>query len=93
MQAYHLLLEALYQYHPVRNSVAGSVESIAEITAETLYQCHEAFYTPSNMVLCVAGNVEPQKVCDMAREILPSQAKPPVPQRLWGEGTPSGFCP
>ena len=45
-QAYHLLLEALYQYHPVRNSVAGSVESIAEITAETLYQCHEAFYTP-----------------------------------------------
>ncbi|MBS5672460.1 MAG: insulinase family protein, partial [Firmicutes bacterium] len=60
-QAYHLLLEALYQYHPVRNSVAGSVESIAEITAETLYQCHEAFYTPSNMVLCVAGNVEPQK--------------------------------
>ena len=53
-------------------TVAGSVESIAEITAETLYQCHEAFYTPSNMVLCVAGNVEPQKVCDMAREILPS---------------------
>ena len=86
-QAYHLLLEALYQYHPVRNSVAGSVESIAEITAETLYQCHEAFYTPSNMVLCVAGNVEPQKVCDMAREILPSQAKPPIP-RDCGEKEP-----
>ena len=39
------------------------------------------------MVLCVAGNVEPQKVCDMAREILPSQAKPPIP-RDCGEKEP-----
>ena len=62
-QAYHLLLEAMYQHHPVRNSVAGSVESISHITAETLYHCHEAFYTPSNMVLCVAGNVDPEMVC------------------------------
>ena len=31
-QAYHLLLEALYQYHPVRNSVAGSVESVSSYT-------------------------------------------------------------
>ncbi|MCF0123418.1 MAG: insulinase family protein, partial [Ruminiclostridium sp.] len=66
-QSYRLLLEALYQNHPVRNSVAGSVESIAQITADTLYHCHEAFYTPSNMVLCVAGNVDPERVCAMAR--------------------------
>lgn len=86
-QAFHLLLEALYQNHPVRNSVAGSVESIACITAETLYQCHEAFYTPSNMVLCVAGNVDPERVCQMAREILPKEAKLPIP-RDCGEDEP-----
>ena len=79
-QAYHLLLEALYHHHPVRNSVAGSVESIAQITAETLYQCHGAFYTPSNMVLCVAGNVDPEEVCTLAREILPKQAEPAIPR-------------
>ena len=79
-QAYHLLLEAMYQHHPVRNSVAGSVESISHITAETLYHCHEAFYTPSNMVLCVAGNVDPEMVCQMARDILPQEKKaPPFP--------------
>lgn len=86
-QAYHLLMEALYQNHPARNSVAGSVESIAQITAETLYHCHEAFYTPSNMVLCVAGNVDPEKVCELAREILPKEAKPPIP-RDHGETEP-----
>lgn len=86
-QAYHLLMEALYQNHPARNSVAGSVESIAQITADTLYRCHEAFYTPSNMVLCVAGNVDPARVCDLAREILPKEAKPPIP-RDHGEKEP-----
>lgn len=92
-QAYHLLLEALYQYHPVRNSVAGSVESISHITAETLYHCHAAFYTPSNMVLCVAGNVDPERVCQMARDILPKDAKPAIP-RDWGRPEPrTVFCP
>lgn len=84
-QVFHLLLEALYKNHPVRNSVAGSVESIAEITAETLYSCHEAFYTPSNMTLCVAGNVDPEKVCAMAREILPKEKKPEIPRDCGGE--------
>ena len=79
-QSFRLLLEALYKNHPIRNSVAGSAESIAQITAQTLYHCHEAFYTPSNMVLCVAGNVDPERVCDLAREILPRQAKPSIPR-------------
>lgn len=79
-QAFHTLLASLYQHHPIRNSVAGSEESIAQITAETLYQCHEAFYTPSNMVLCVAGNVAPEKVFGLAREVLPTRARPVIPR-------------
>lgn len=90
-QAYHLLLEGLYYHHPVRNSVAGSVESIAQITAETLYQCHGAFYTPANMVLCVAGNVDPEQVCALAREILPGQAKQEIP-RDCGAEEPRTVC-
>ncbi|WP_289466470.1 insulinase family protein, partial [Klebsiella pneumoniae] len=31
------LMEALYKTHPIRISVAGSVESISHITAQTLY--------------------------------------------------------
>lgn len=91
-QAYHLMMEAMYQQHPVRNSVAGSVESIAEITAETLYHCHEAFYTPSNMVLCVAGNVDPKRVCALAREILPQEKKPPIPRDHGEQEMREVFC-
>ena len=84
-QVYHMLMENLYIHNPVRNSVAGSVESIAEIHAETLYHCHEAFYTPSNMVLCVAGNVDPGEVCALAREVLPGEKKPAIPRDRGGD--------
>ena len=70
------LMAALYQNHPIRVSVAGSVESISHITADTLYACHKAFYDPANMVLCVAGPVDPEHICQVAREILPKEAGP-----------------
>ena len=50
-QVYRQMMQALYRHSPVRQSVAGSVESIRQITAQTLYDCHKAFYTPANMCL------------------------------------------
>ena len=70
---YYLLLEALYREHPIRVKVIGSEQSIARITADTLYQCHGAFYHPGNMVLCVAGNVDAAAVERIARQVLPGE--------------------
>ncbi len=70
---YYNLLKCLYSANPVRDSVAGTVESIAEITSDTLYHCHKVFYNPSNMTLAVVGNVDPEAVIAMAREILPQE--------------------
>lgn len=81
-QIYMRLMEALYHNHPVRNSVAGTKESIAEITADTLYRCHEAFYHPANMVLCVAGDVNPRTVCEAAERILPKESKARMEREL-----------
>ena len=72
-EVYYRLLECLYTDHPVRTRVAGTVESISHITADTLYRCHRAFYRPGNMVLCVSGNVDPRRVADIAREVLPRE--------------------
>lgn len=72
-RVYVNLMGALYHNHPIRTNVAGTVESISHITADTLYSCHKAFYCPSNMVLCVAGNVDPEHVFRLAEEILPGE--------------------
>ncbi len=81
------LMKCLYHHHPVRESVAGTVESIAEISAETLYACHKAFYTPSNMVLVCVGNFEPEDLVQVAREVLPEDSGV-VPLRDYGEEEP-----
>ena len=68
---YNRLMRMLYEHNPIRDQVAGSIESIAEITAETLYNCHKAFYAPSNMTLCVAADCDPERIFDIANEMLP----------------------
>lgn len=72
-RVYKQLMECLYENSPVRISVAGTEESISHITPQTLYDCHKAFYTPSNMVLVCVGNIEPDQVCKIAEEILPRE--------------------
>ena len=70
------LMELMYHHHPVRRSIAGTVESIEQITPETLYQCHRGFYSPENMLLCVCGDVDPEQVSAIARNILPEHPAP-----------------
>lgn len=56
------LLQGLYSKNPVRNDIAGTVESISQITDKVLYDCYDAFYNPANMILCAAGNFDPDDV-------------------------------
>ena len=77
-QVYKQLMQALYEKSPARVSVAGSVESISHITAQTLYDCHRAFYTPSNMCLVVVGDVDEQEVLRLTQEILPAESGPRI---------------
>ena len=79
-QIYTRMMQALYHTSTARTSIAGTVESISHITAETLYDCHKAFYTPSNMILTVVGDVDPVHVVDLARRILPREGGPVIPR-------------
>ena len=84
-QIYTRMLQAMYSQSTARTGIAGTVESIAEITAETLYDCHKAFYTPSNMILTVVGDVNPDHVVDIANRILPRWSGPDIPRDYGAE--------
>ena len=75
-QVYKQLMQALYHTSSARTPVAGSVESISHITAQTLYDCHKAFYTPANMCLVVVGDVKPERIIAAANQILPAKSGP-----------------
>lgn len=64
------LLRCLYHNHPVRIDIAGTVESIAEITDKLLYDCYNTFYNLNNMALCVVGNASVEDVLEVCDEYL-----------------------
>ena len=70
------LMEILYENHPVRIPILGTRESIREITPEILDRCHRAFYNPGNMLLCVIGDVNPEAVSAIARQMLGDAQRP-----------------
>lgn len=85
---YENLFSAVFHHHPVKAPIAGTVESIADITPEILYDCHRAFYAPENMTLCVMGDVSAAQVIAQARDQTPHTAPAPKPVRDYGPKEP-----
>lgn len=77
------MLEAMFHEHPVKINIAGTVESIGEITKELLYQCYNAFYNLDNMVLSVAGNVDEDRIIEICDRLL-KENRPVSPVCLFG---------
>lgn len=61
-KVYSNFLNCLYQKHPVKKEIGGTVESISHITADLLYKCYNTFYNLSNMAIFVTGDFEPEKI-------------------------------
>ncbi|KHE67577.1 EF-P 5-aminopentanol modification-associated protein YfmH [Halobacillus sp. BBL2006] len=73
-------IQSLYHNHPVKVDIAGTVDSIQKITKDDLYTCYETFYHPSNMVLFVAGNIEPEAMMNLIRENQAAKEFPEAPE-------------
>ncbi len=84
------LMQAMYPEHPIHVPILGTRESIAQITPQVLYDCHRAMYHPGNMILCVVGDVDPEQVCQIARQVLPPD---PGPRAQKHTGWPAGLIP
>ncbi len=79
------LLRIMYRNHPVRIEIAGTVESIAEITDKTLYDCYRTFYNPSNMFLCLCGNIDSEKVLKAVEEKIKATEVPEIHRSEFSE--------
>ena len=85
-QIFEMLMENMYDTHPIRVPILGHRHTIAQITPENLTACHNAFYRPDNMLLCVVGDVDPEEVCAIAEKRLGNPKLPPVTRvRRWDE--------
>lgn len=61
-------VKAMYSKNPVRLDIAGTIESISKIDKDILYKCYNTFYNPSNMVLVLCGDFEPEKTIEYVKQ-------------------------
>jgi predicted Zn-dependent peptidase len=79
------LLGQMYENHPVKIDIAGTVESIAQIDDKLLYECYNTFYNPSNMYVCVAGNVKTDEVLAQIEKGMKPSERVKVSRADFGE--------
>lgn len=78
------LLKAMYKNNSLRIDIAGTVESIAEITPEMLYKIYDNFYNPANMALCICGPADPDVILNVCDRTL-KKTEQKHPQRILHE--------
>ena len=73
-QLYVNAMDCLYEKNPIKVDIAGTVESIAEITPDVLFKCYNNFYHPSNMVFVAVGDFEPEAMLEeIKKRLLPKE--------------------
>ena len=68
-RVYFNCLSAMYHNHPVKEDIAGTTESIMEISREDLMLAYNRFYHPNNMVLFVVGDLELDKIAEAVNKV------------------------
>ena len=63
-------LKIMYHKNPIKIDVAGTVETISHIDKEILYKCYKTFYHPSNMIMVIVGDFEPEKIFEEVKKRL-----------------------
>ena len=63
-------LKIMYHKNPIKIDVAGTVEAISHIDKEILYKCYKTFYHPSNMIMVIVGDFEPEKIFEEVKKRL-----------------------
>lgn len=85
--AYDWARERYFRGHGLGNSVLGTVESIEALTREQMADYHARRYSPSNMVLALAGQLDWEATLEQVRE-LTREWRPAAVQREYAPFEP-----
>lgn len=68
-QVYFNVLKAMYSKNPVRESIAGDVCDIENITKEMLEKSYNSFYTYENCIIIGCGDIDSKSFFDRAEHL------------------------
>ncbi|MBD3367482.1 MAG: hypothetical protein GF405_04825 [Candidatus Eisenbacteria bacterium] len=83
-EAYRLCMEHMLPDHPYGRDPAGTISTVAGITAEDLAERHVAHYVAENMVVVLVGDVDAAAAADAIESRFASLEKRPSPEPAAG---------
>lgn len=69
-RVYINVLNAMYHENPIKIDITGTIETVNKIDKEILYKCYNTFYNPSNMLLVICGDFDPEQIIEEVRKRL-----------------------
>jgi len=77
-KVYENLNDMMYTSHPYKRKVIGSADIISTIRREEILEFFNDYYTPSNMITLVVGDVDTSKALGLVEKYFNSQYKKPI---------------
>jgi predicted Zn-dependent peptidase len=78
-----LFVQTLWQQHPLRDPVLGTLEGLRDLQLESMRAFHRERYVAGNALLAVCGDVEPETALTLAQTTFagfpPGPEQPPEP--------------
>jgi predicted Zn-dependent peptidase len=65
-----LIAEAIFGTHPLGRPVIGTAEVISSITRRSIQSYHRAMYTPANIVVSAAGNIDHGRLVELVERAV-----------------------
>ncbi len=75
------LMAAAFQEHPYHHPVIGWMDDLVKLQASDVRDWYTRWYDPSNAVLVIAGDVDPNEVFELAEKNYGKIAGHPLPPR------------
>jgi zinc protease len=80
-RVFEALMAATFDAHPYRHPIIGWMSDLQSLTVADAQAWYDAWYTPANAVLVVAGDVDPDEVYRLAEQTYGRIASRPLPDR------------
>ncbi len=74
-------LDTAFTTHPYKRPVIGYQEDISNLTRDNVQQFFKSYYSPNNLTIAIAGDVDPKEVKTLANRYFgrfTAQSKPPT---------------
>jgi zinc protease len=79
---------ALFRNHPYGRPVIGWMHEMEGLTKQDVLDFHNKWYTPSNAILIISGDITAKEVKPLAEKYYGGLPKTPAAKRAWNEEPP-----